>query len=255
MRLGSTDIKRIGLGTNRLTDNESNHAFLTDAVAAGINFIDTAYLYTGGASEAAIGAALAPFSDDLLVATKGGFDDGRPETLREQLDQSLRRLRTETIDLYYLHRVDPDLALERSVEAIKQERERGRLRQIGLSEVSVEEIERARRVAPIAAVQNRYSLGERRYDDVVEYCEREQIAFVPFYPLGGRNGLDSEAAAEIAAARGATVSQIALAWLLKRSPAICPIPGTLSLEHLRENLAALEIELTGEEFVALRRVQ
>jgi pyridoxine 4-dehydrogenase len=255
VKLASTDITRIGLGTNRLTDTEQNRAFLSEAVAAGVNFIDTAYLYTGGESETAIGAALAPFDDELLVATKGGFHAARPETLAAQIDESRRRLRTETIELYYLHRVDPEVPIERSVEALGEAREHGKLRHIGLSEVGVDEIDRARRVAPVAAVQNHYSLGERKYDAVVDYCEREQIAFVPFYPLGGRGGLHSAALAGIAAARDASTSQIALAWLLRRSPAIAPIPGTLSVEHLRENLAALEIELTDEEFEAAGHVQ
>jgi aryl-alcohol dehydrogenase-like predicted oxidoreductase len=189
------------------------------------------------------------------VATKGGYNDRRPETLRAEIDESLRRLRVETIELYYLHRVDREVPLERSVEVLDQQRERGKLRHVGLSEVGVEQIERARKVAPIAAVQNRYSVGERKYDDVVDYCEREQILFVPFYPLGGGRGARSERLEEIAAANAATRSQIALAWLLRRSPVIAPIPGTLSLEHLRENLAALEVELTDEEFDALSHVQ
>jgi aryl-alcohol dehydrogenase-like predicted oxidoreductase len=255
VRLGSKDINRIGLGTNRLTDSEQNRAFLRDAVAAGVNLIDTAHLYTGGESEATIGAALAPFPEQLLVATKGGFREARPESLAAQIDESLRRLRTETIELYYLHRVDREVPLERSLEAIVEARDRGKLRHIGLSEVGVEEIERARQLAPVAAVQNHYSLNERKYEDVIDYCEREQILFVPFYPLGGRSGLRSETVEEITAAHGATTAQIALAWLLQRSEAIAPIPGTLSLEHLRENLSALEIELTDEEFDALRHMQ
>jgi aryl-alcohol dehydrogenase-like predicted oxidoreductase len=255
VRLGSTDINRIGLGTNRLTNTERNRAFVADAVAAGVNFIDTAHLYSGGESETTIGAALAPFPENVVVATKGGFREARPDTLRAQIDESLRRLNTETIELYYLHRVDPNVALERSVEAIVEARERGKLRHIGLSEVSVEEIERARELTPIAAVQNHYSLSERKHDDVIDYCEREQIPFVPFYPLGGRSGLHGEAIEETAASHGATRSQVALAWLLKRSPVVAPIPGTLSLDHLRENLAAAEIELTDEEFDAIAHVQ
>lgn len=252
MKLGSTEIGRIGLGTNRLTDTEQNRAFVAEAVAAGINFIDTAHLYTGGESEATIGAALSPFPESVVVATKGGFDDGRPETLAAQLDESLRRLRTDTVELYYLHRVDSAVAIERSIEALDEARRSGKLRHIGLSEVGVEQIERARQVAPIAAVQNHYSLRERRSEEVVDYCEREQILFVPFYPLGGRTGVMSAALQEIAARRSATTTQIALAWLLKRSEAIVPIPGTLSLDHLRENVAAAQIELTDEEFATIQ---
>jgi pyridoxine 4-dehydrogenase len=255
VRLGSADINRIGLGTNRLTDTEEHRAFVAEAVAAGINFIDTAHLYTGGESEAAIGAALAPFPDDVVIATKGGFRDGRPEKLAAEIEDSLRRLGTATIDLYYLHRVDSKVPLERSVEAIIEAREHGKLRHIGLSEVDVEQIERARELTAIAAVQNQYSLSERKYDDVVDYCAREQIMFVPFYPLGGRSGVRSDAIERIAASRAASAPQIALAWLLKRSPVVVPIPGTLSLDHLRENIGALEIELTDEEFDSLSHVQ
>lgn len=253
MKLDSTEITRIGLGTNRLTDSAKHRAFVGDAVAAGINFIDTAHGYTGGDSERAIGAALAPFPEALVVATKGGMRDGTPENLHAEIDESLRRLQTDTIDLYYLHRVDREVGLERSIEALAEQREHGKLRLIGLSEVGIEEIERARQVTPIAAVQNHYSVRERKYEDVVDYCEREQIPFVPFYPLGGRGGLGGQALADVAASRGATAAQIALAWLLKRSPVIAPIPGTVSLEHARENLAALELELTDEEFETIRR--
>jgi aryl-alcohol dehydrogenase-like predicted oxidoreductase len=252
VRLGSTEINRIGLGTNRLTDTEDNRELLSEAVAAGINFIDTAHLYTRGESEAAIGAAQ---FDGAIVGTKGGYYDGDPAALDAEFEESLRRLRTEAIDLYYLHRVDAKIPLEHSVEAIDRQRERGRLRHVGLSEVGVEQIERARRVAPIAAVQNRFSLSERRYEDVIDYCDREQIVFVPFYPLGGRSGLAGNELERIAAAHGATTPQIALAWLLKRSPVVVPIPGTLSLDHLRENIAALEIELSDDEFDSLSHVQ
>jgi aryl-alcohol dehydrogenase-like predicted oxidoreductase len=252
VKLGSADINRIGLGTNRLTDTPDNRELLAGAVASGINFIDTAHLYTRGESEATIGAA--EFGG-AIVATKGGYYDGQPSALDEEFEESRRRLQTETIDLYYLHRVDAKVPLERSVEAIDRQRERGRLRHLGLSEVGVEQIERAREVAPIAAVQNRYSLSERRNEDVIDYCEREQILFVPFYPLGGRNGLPAGVVDEIAESRGASAAQIALAWLLKRSPAIVPIPGTLSLDHVRENIAALEIELTDDEFDSLSHVQ
>jgi pyridoxine 4-dehydrogenase len=255
VRLGSADINRIGLGTNRLTDTKDHRSFVADAVGAGINFIDTAHLYTGGESEATIGAALAPLPTEVVVATKGGFRDGRPESLAAEIDTSLQRLRVETIDLYYLHRVDSEVPLERSLEAILEAREHGKLRHIGLSEVGVDEIERARKLTPIVAVQNHYSLTERKYDDVIDYCKREQILFVPFYPLGGRSGLRGDAIDEVATSRGASAAQIALAWLLKRSPVVTPIPGTLSLDHLQENLAALEVELTDEEFDSLSGVQ
>ncbi len=249
---GDTESARIGLGTNRLTNTPANVAFVKEAVAAGIGLIDTAYTYTGGESEEAIGAALAPDPDRCVVATKGGFGGpgrGRPEILHAEIEESLRRLRSDSIALYYLHRVDPETPLEESLAAIKQDRDRDKIRHVGVSNVSIDEIERARGVVPIAAVQNHYSLSERKHEPVVDYCERENIFFVPYFPLRGVVG---PVLAEIAARHGATPAQIALAWLLRRSPVMLPIPGTLSLEHLKENLTALEIELTDEEFEALR---
>lgn len=243
--LGEHRITRIGLGTNRLTDTAENRSFLEAAVDAELNFIDTAHLYTGGESETTIGAALAPFPDDLVVATKGGYHSGRGnEGLRSELEQSFERLRTDTIALYYLHRVDPDIPIEESMGLLREYRDAGRIAHVGLSEVSVEQIERARSVVPIAAVQNEYNLAERKHEAVIDHCEAEGIVFVPFYPLGGGG---SAAGSEIAERHGATPSQIELAWLLHRSPCVAPIPGTLSLAHLEENLAALEIELAEEE--------
>jgi aryl-alcohol dehydrogenase-like predicted oxidoreductase len=252
LTLGDTEIARIGLGTNRLTNTPANVAFVKEAVAAGIGLIDTAHTYTGGQSEETIGAALSPDPDRCVVATKGGFGGpgrGRPEILHAEIEESLRRLRTDSIALYYLHRVDPETPLEESLGAIKEYRDSGKIRQVGVSNVSIDEIERARAVVPIAAVQNHYSLAERKHEVVVDYCERENIVFVPYFPLRDIRG---RALAEIADRHGATPAQIALAWLLQRSPMTLPIPGTLSLEHLRENLAALEIELTDEEFEGLR---
>jgi pyridoxine 4-dehydrogenase len=249
LTLGDTEVARIGLGTNRLANTPGNVAFVREAVAAGVRHIDSAYLYAGGGSETAIGAALSPAPEGCVIATKGGFrpGTGRPEALRAQIEESLRRLRTDSIGLYYLHRVNPQTAIEQSLSAIAEYRESGKIRHVGLSEVGIDEIERARRAVPIAAVQNRYNLSDRRYDDMVDYCAREGIAFVPFYPLqaGGRT------LAEIARRHDATPAQTALAWLLRRSPAMLPIPGTLSLEHLKENLAALDIELSEDEFQSL----
>src|SRR5262249_18710565 len=199
-----------------------------------------------------IGAALSPVPGGCVVATKGGFHpgEGRPEVLRAQIEESLRRLRTETIALYYLHRVDPETPLEQSLATIKEYRESGKIRHVGLSEVGIDQIERAREIVPIVAVQNRYNLAERTRDDVVDYCAAEGIAFVPFFPLRGDGG---RPVAEIAERHGASPSQIALAWLLRRSPAMLPIPGTLSMEHLKQNLAALDIELSDGEFEVLAR--
>ena len=252
VKLGDIEVGRIGLGTNRLTKTPENIAFIKRAVAAGVQMIDTAHSYTGGQSEETIGEALSPIPDGCVVATKGGSSGagrGRPEVLRAEIEESLRRLRTDSIALYYLHRVDPATSLEESLGAIKEYRDRGRIRHVGISEVGIEQIERARKVVPIAAVQNQYNLSERKYDAVVDYCASEGIVFVPFFPLRGRGGA---ALGEIARRHSATTAQIVLAWLLRRSPGMLPIPGTLSLEHLKENVAATEIELTDAEFEALR---
>jgi aryl-alcohol dehydrogenase-like predicted oxidoreductase len=250
VRIGDVEVTRIGLGTNRLTSTSEHVALVREAIASGVNHIDTAYTYTGGESEEAIGEALSANADGCVVATKGGYapGTGRPEILRTQIDESLRRLRTEAIDLYYLHRVHPDTPLEESVGAIKEYRDAGKIRHVGLSKVGVDEIERARAVVPIAAVQNHYNLSERGWDEVVDHCAREGIVFVPYFPLKGDGG---PALDRIAAGHGATRAQITLAWLLRRSSVTLPIPGTLSVEHLKQNLAAQEIELTDDEFETL----
>jgi pyridoxine 4-dehydrogenase len=241
-RLAGIDVPRVGLGTNRLTTAREHVAFVREAVAAGVRHIDTAHGYTGGNSERAIGEALDGAAKEMLVATKGGYGgagQGRPDVLAEQIEQSLRSLRTQAIGLYYLHRVDPETPLEESVGAIKAYVDRGAIRHVGLSEVSIEQIEQARRIVPIAAVQNRYNLADRGHDDVVHFCEDERIAFVPYYPLhGGGSGV-----ASAAERLGVRENAVKLAWLLQRSPVVVPIPGTLSIAHLRENLDALELEL------------
>jgi aryl-alcohol dehydrogenase-like predicted oxidoreductase len=252
MKLGDFDVARMGLGTNRLRRTHENVAFIKAAFAAGVQMIDTAYSYTGGESEATIGAALSPIPEDCIVATKGGAGGpghGRPEALRVEIEESLRRLGTDKIALYYLHRVDPETPLEESLAAIKEYYDAGRIGHVGLSEVTTDQIERARQVLPIAAVQNRYNLSERRSEAVVDYCAGEGLVFVPFFPLRGDGG---GALTEIARRHRATLQQTMLAWLLRRSPAMLPIPGTLSLAHLQENLAALDIELTDAEFETLR---
>ena len=251
MRVGERDVARIGLGTNRLTNTPRNVELIRAAVAAGVQMIDTAHLYTGGHSEETIGAALSPVPEGVIVATKGGFGGagrGRPEVLRAEIEQSLRSLRTDAIELYYLHRVDPETPLEASLATIAEYRDRGAIRHVGVSEVGVVEIERARKVVPITAVQNHYNLAERKYEDVVDYCTREGIVFVPFFPLRAGGGAKVDA---IARRHRATARQVMLAWLLRRSPVMLPIPGTLSLAHLKENMAALELELTDEEFSRL----
>jgi pyridoxine 4-dehydrogenase len=249
LTVAGTEVARIGLGTNRLTSTPENHAFLREAIEAGVGLIDTAHVYTGGDSERAIGEALSPTRGSVVVATKGGYSgNGSPEALRAQIEQSLASLQTEAIDLYYLHRVDPETPLDVSLGAIAEYHEAGKIKEVGVSAVDVEEIEAARKVVPIAAVQNHYNLSERVSEDVVDYCEENGIVFVPYYPLKGD---EPPALAQIADSHGATRTQIALAWLLRRSPVTLPIPGTLSIEHLRENLGALKIELTDQEFDAL----
>ena len=251
VKLGDIDVARIGLGTNRLTNTRAHAALVKAAVAAGVQMIDTAYSYTGGQSEETIGAALNPIPDRCIVATKGGGGPdpgrGRPEVLRAQIEESFRRLRTKRIYLYYLHRVDPQTPLEDSLAAIKEYRDRGQILHVGLSEVGIDQIERARQVVPIAAVQNHYNVSERKYDAVVDYCDNENIVFVPFFPL---RGVASPTLNEIAVRHAAMPQQVALAWLLRRSPAMLPIPGTLTLEHLKENLGAQDVELTDSEFRA-----
>jgi aryl-alcohol dehydrogenase-like predicted oxidoreductase len=218
--LAGVEVPRIGLGSNRLRNTDEHVAFIRAAVEAGVRHIDTAHLYSGGESEEAIGAALPGGREDLVIATKGGYRGAAPEVLRAEIGQSLRSLRTDCIDLYYLHRIDPDTPLETSLEVIGGHVDRGVIRAVGISEVGIGEIERARSVVPIAAVQNHFNHSERKHDEVVDFCEREGIIFVAYFPLGGH---------------GSPADQ--LAWLLERSPAVAPIPGTLSLEHLRENLA------------------
>jgi pyridoxine 4-dehydrogenase len=248
LRLGDTEVARLGLGTNRLTKTPGHVAFVKEAVAAGVSFIDTAHTYAGGQSEDTIGTALSPLPDGCIVATKGGWNGAHPDVLRAEIEESLRRLRTDRIGLYYLHRPDPQVAIEESLGAIKEHQDSGTIRLVGVSNVGIEEIEQAREVVPIAAVQNPYSLTERKYEDVVDYCTAQGIVFVPYFPLRGVGG---RALADVAARLGATETQVALAWLLKRSPVMLPIPGTLSLEHVKENLAALDVELGDAELQAL----
>jgi pyridoxine 4-dehydrogenase len=250
LRLGDAEVTRIGLGTNRLRNARENVALVREAVAAGVSHIDTAHTYSGGESEETIGIALSPIPDGCVVATKGGWNGARPGVLRAEIEESLRRLRTESIALYYLHRVDPETPMEESLAAINEYREGGKIRHVGVSNVGIDQIDRAREVLPIAAVQNRYNLSQRTNDNVVDYCAREGIVFVPYFPLRGAGG---RRLTEISERHRTTPAQIALAWLLRRSPTMLPIPGTLSLDHLKQNLAALEIELSDDESQALHQ--
>ncbi len=251
MKVGDVDVARVGLGTNRLTHTRENVSFIKAAVAEGAGMIDTAHSYTGGQSEETIGEALGGSHPGVVVATKGGIGGpgrGRPEVLRAEIEDSLRRLRSDVIDLYYLHRVDPDTPIEASLGAIKEYLDRGKIKHVGVSEVNIDQIERARKVVPITAVQNHYNLVERKYESVVDYCTREGIVFVPFFPLRPE---PSAKVVEIADRHRVTTHQVVLAWLLRRSPLMLPIPGTLSLAHLKQNLAAQKIELTDAEFEEL----
>ena len=250
VRLGDAGFTRMGLGTNRLTHIPENVAFIRAAVEAGIGMIDTAHLYAGGQSEETVGEAMTGAHDSTIVATKGGYvaGEGKRDVLAAQIDTSLKRLRATTIELYYLHRVHSETPLEESLGVIKEYVDRGQIRHFGISEVSVDQIEKARAIVPITAVQNEYNVSQRKWEDVVDYCTREGIWFVPFRPLHFEDG---GPLGRIAANRGVTPGQIALAWLLHRSPLIFPIPGTLSIAHVKENLAALDIQLTEEELAAL----
>jgi pyridoxine 4-dehydrogenase len=248
LTLADVEVGRIGLGTNRLTKTPEHVDFVKQAIGAGVSVIDTAHTYAGGGSEKTIGAALGPIPNEVVVATKGGWETGRPEAIRAEIEESLRRLRADAITLYYLHRPDPGTPIEESIGAINEARDEGKIRHVGLSNVGVDLIERGRRIVPVAAVQNHYSLSEREHDEVVDYCARERIVFVPYFPLRGVAGVALD---EIAERHGASTAQIALAWLLRRSSMTLPIPGTLSLAHLEENIAALSLELTDEEFRAL----
>lgn len=248
--LGGREVSRIGLGTNRLTNIAEDREFLGAAVAEGLRMIDTAHLYTSGESEKAIGEALAPFAAGVVVATKGGYNDPSPDKLRAEIEQSLVSLRRDSIELYYLHRPHSDEEFEAALDVLAEEHRAGRIERIGLSAVSVGQIERARQVVPIAAVQNEYHLGERRHEPEIDHCERNGIAFVPYYPLR-RN--DDSAVERIADEHGATLHAVIIAWLLQRSPAMLPIPGTRDIAHFKANRAAFALELSEAEISALNR--
>jgi pyridoxine 4-dehydrogenase len=255
-------VTRLGFGAMRLTgkgiwgepaDRAESIKVLRRAVELGINFIDTADSYGPHVSEEIIAEALYPYPEGLVIATKGGFmrpgpdqwvENGKPEHLREVCEASLRRLRLDRIDLYQLHRIDPKVPAEDQLGTLKELQAQGKIKHIGLSEVSVQQIKHARTLVPIVSVQNRYSVTDRGAEDVLEYCEKEKIAFIPWFPLaaGQVSGADSPIA-RLAAQWKATPSQIALAWLLAKSPVMLPIPGTSNVKHLEENVAAAGLKL------------
>jgi pyridoxine 4-dehydrogenase len=266
---GQATVNRLGFGAMRVTgpdiwgeprDPDEARRVLRRAVELGVNFIDTAHAYGPEVSERLIGEALHPYPDDLIVATKAGLQrsgpgawdpDGRPETIRRECELSLKLLRRETIDLYQLHRVDPDVPLEESLGTIVELRDEGKVRLIGVSNMSVDQLRRAQAVTEIVSVQNRFSLSDRSSDDVLEICEREHIAFLPWAPLEMGDLTRAQRLEALAAEHSATTGQVALAWLLARSPVLLPIPGTSSVAHLEENVAAAALQLSAEELAQL----
>lgn len=247
VKFGDIIVNRLGLGTNRIADNDESRAVLKRAVELGVNFIDTADRY--GQSQEIIGQTLAPYPKRLVVATKGGWrDDNQPGSLETQIDNSLKLLKLEQLPLWHLHRVDPGVPVEQTMNFLKSQQAVGKIRHIGLSEVKIDQIEAARTVVDIVSIQNNYNLVEREHEDVLDYCEREGIVFVPFFPLRSGSVMLNRRLQELADKYQKSPIQIAIAWLLARSPVMLPIPGTLSIEHLDANVAATEINLEDDDY-------
>jgi pyridoxine 4-dehydrogenase len=264
---GELEIHRLGYGAMRITgkgiwgepeDREQAKQVLRRAVELGVDFIDTADSYGPAVSERLIGEALAPYTEGTVVATKAGLTRqgpdrwlpvGRPEYLTQQVEMSLRWLKKDALELWQLHRIDAKVPVEESLGAAKKLQTHGKIRFIGLSEVTVEQIEQARKVVEIVSVQNEYNLGNRKSEAVLDYCEREGIAFIPWFPVAaGKLAQPGGKLDELAKKHGATVGQLSLAWLLHRSAVVLPIPGTSSVEHLEENLKAAELSLNDAEW-------
>jgi pyridoxine 4-dehydrogenase len=268
---GELSVNRLGFGAMRLTgegiwgapaDRNRALAVLRHAVELDVNFIDTADSYGPFVSEQLIAEALFPYPKGLVIATKGGWNrpgpdqwthDATPAHLRKAVEGSLKRLRLDRIDVYQLHTPDPVVSFDASVETLAQLRDEGKIRLVGLSNVTREHIERARKIVPIVSVQNRYSFADREWDYVVDYCAANGIAFIPWFPLAAGR-VAGDVLNEIAQAHQASPKQVALAWLLRRTPVVLPIPGTSSVEHLEENVAAASVQLTQEEYERLRDV-
>jgi pyridoxine 4-dehydrogenase len=267
---GDLPVNRLGFGAMRITgegiwgwppDRNKALGVLRRAVELGVNLIDTADAYGPETSELLIAEALHPYPAGLVIATKGGLTrpgpgqwvpNGRPEHLKQAVEGSLKRLRLERIDLYQLHTVDRKVPMEQSLGALKEMQDAGKIRHVGLSNVSTQEIERARKILPVVSVQNEYNIEDRKSEKVLVYCEKESLGFMPWFPIGGGRGLKPANALETAArAHGVSVIQAALAWLLQRSPVVLPIPGTSSIAHLEENVAAAKTKLTPAEWKAI----
>ena len=269
---GDLEVNRLGFGAMRLTgkgiwgepkDVDEAKRVLKRAVELEVDFIDTADSYGPVVSERLIGETLSPFPKGLVVATKGGLTRqgpdqwlpvGRPEYLAQQVEMSLRYLKTEVIDLWQLHRIDPQVPVEESLGVIAKLQQAGKIRHVGLSEVKPAEIDQARKVIEIVSVQNLYNLGDRQHEDVLEYCEKHQLAFIPWFPVAaGKLAQPGGKLDEIAKHHDATVAQLSIAWLLHRSPVVLPIPGTSSVAHLEENLKAAEILLSDAELKEIEK--
>jgi pyridoxine 4-dehydrogenase len=268
---GELRVNRLGFGAMRLTgegiwgapkDRKSAIAVLRRAVELEVNFIDTADSYGPNVSEELIAEALFPYPPGLVIATKGGWNrpgpnqwthDASPAHLREAVEASLRRLRLDRIDLYQLHTPDPVVSFNASIESLAELQNQGKIRLVALSNVTKEHVERAREIVPIASVQNRYSFADREWDYVVDYCESNGIAFIPWFPLAAGR-IAGDMLNEIAQVHGSTPKQIALAWLLRRSSMMLPIPGTSSIEHLEENVAVASVRLSDEDYERLAGV-
>ncbi|MCF2444111.1 aldo/keto reductase [Dyadobacter sp. CY345] len=265
------EIKRLGYGAMQLTgsgvfgevaDRPNAIKVLQEAVASGVNFIDTADAYGPHFNESLIADALQPYKHDLVIATKGGFNrpgpnewvpNGDPKFISENIEGSLKRLKVDTIDLWQLHRFDPKIPVEETLAPVAEAVKTGKIKYVGLSEVNIEQIERAEKVISIVSVQNLYNLGNRQWEEIVDYTAKKGQAFIPWYPLASGPQKLAEKLGRIAADHKATTAQIALAWLLRRSPNILLIPGTKSIGHLHENLKAADIQLTDEEFEQLSK--
>ena len=267
---GDLTVKRLGFGAMRITgdgiwgypaDRANALKVLRRAVELGVNLIDTADAYGPETSELLIAEALYPYPKGLVIATKGGLTrpgpgqwvpNGNPDYLKKCVENSLKRLKLDRIDLYQLHRIDPKVPAEDSLGALKEMQAAGKIRHIGLSEVSPMQIDQARQVVPIVSVQNRYNVTDRDWENTLAYCEKEKLGFMPWSPIGGTRGLKAAGALATAAKdHHTTVFQVALAWLLLRSPVMLPIPGTSSVAHLEENVAAAALKLTPAEFEAI----